>query len=163
MEDVLKCIIADDEFYVDQHFSKQKLNLSLGITNFDYIGQIERPNSISDFLARYNIQLHPYLKHATTSTNSTDIEQEIGRDVQKLIQEMYEDDFLSFGYDFSPKSIHPVSEVVCGNVDDNILKMILELITSKNLQEFKNIETELLKLTNSVDTNQILSEKFGET
>jgi hypothetical protein len=160
-EDVLKCIIADDEYVVDQHFAKQKVNLSIGIINFDYIGQLERPNIISNFFSHYNINLHSHQKHSTKASSIIDIEQDLGKNVVKLIQEFYEDDFHEFGYDFSPKNTHPLSEVVCGHVDDDIMKLVLKMITSKNLVEFKNFETDLLRLTDSIDTNQIKSEKFG--
>lgn len=143
MEKILKCIIDDVPLRVDQHFALQKNNLSLGLIDYNFIGDLENFNEIERFLAGYSVRICSHDKHSTGAQKITNVSEVLEEGVISLIQEVYADDFQSFQYSFDPKEIRPKSNFHVESVDGAILESLLELATTKDSAARLQMESNL--------------------
>ena len=146
MDHILECLLDDNPLQVDQHFALQKNNLSIGLIDYDFIGNLEKFNEIERFLGDFGIQINSYTKHSTGSGQVENFSEVLGRRTLDLIQRVYSEDFASFGYSLDPTYAAPVSSVAIDNVSESILENLIDLATTKNPNARATIEGKISNL-----------------
>ena len=153
--ELLEKIAADDPFYVDQHFSPQFVNLSIGLIDFDFIGQLEHMEEIEAFLQGFGITISSHRGHETGAADVASLHDELGADVIGLIQEVYARDFAEFGYSTSPETKTPIHKVGDHRADERVLSLVLSLITAKNPGAFDKVANRLRALRSDLDIDAL--------
>lgn len=129
-EDFLRILRDDDKFLIDQHFAPQSVNLSVGLINYDFIGQLEDIISLENFLRSQNIEVSSHSNHSTGAIKMGQVGQKLSGQSKELIKEIYFEDFKLFGYDIRSDKLKPSSPINLKPVDDEVLLSLLNLCTS---------------------------------
>ena len=94
---------------MNPHYRPQTYNLLSEHITPSYLGRIERPEQLAEFLSNHNFKLIKQAPHATGSAAS--YKSEISSHQAALILKIYKDDFRQFGYsidlnsDFVPEDV----------------------------------------------------------
>ncbi len=146
MDYVLECVLDDNPLQVDQHFALQKNNLSLGLIDYDFIGNLENFDEIQRFLGDFGIGISSHLKHSTGSGKLEGVSDFLGQKTIDLIQKVYSEDFANFGYSLDPTKTAPVSSATIHSVNESILKNLIDLATTRDPNERASIQGKISEL-----------------
>lgn len=146
METLLRCIAEDDPHWVDPHFARQTVNLSIDLIDYDVIGHFEHMKDVEAFLGTYGIPLTSHRRHRTNAGGIEDFTSVFSTQEIDLIGEIYADDFATFHYAFDPKTPEPKAKIQPKPVREDLLKLLLSLNTVQN-------GTELHEVTSDISTH----------
>lgn len=132
METLLRCIADDDPYWVEAHFACQTVNLSVGLINLDFIGQMERMEDVETFLTAHDVPLMSDRKHATKAGAIEDFTTVLSRQEIDLIGEIYADDFATFHYSLDPRQTAPTAMIEPEPASEDLLKLLLGLSAARN-------------------------------
>jgi hypothetical protein len=108
---------------IDKHFRPQHLNVLNGIAPIDFLGHMERMEEVEAFLGRHGFALQANRRGATGAAGLA--RELLDTAARTAICEIYESDFLIFGYSEDPTISMPRPERVALSRDRSRLRALL--------------------------------------
>jgi len=123
----LDIVASEKPELLDAHFRPQHLNLLMTVCRPHFIGCIEAPAGLSEFLGKFGIELHEHRFHATAAGNR--LGEFYSAEEVELVRRIYAEDFGLFGY---ASDISHVEESPAGLAREGGCESLLDWICDGN-------------------------------